>query len=191
MPLKTPSETPPIDSTYCSSVRLIRNVSAVATIVGTVVLLNIIGLMVLVGEYSSYWFSRWYVVAGHVIFVLLWLGVIFGFVRPLASFRTHIGNPFSLSITTSISVLLGLLLLSWTLLNVVMSLERSCLGGFCTSRVGYAIWGTLFSVLSVVLEILVSVSIRRRYNTTRDVNSWRTCKSTKGNHSNREEALKL
>ncbi|OAQ29256.1 hypothetical protein K457DRAFT_125987 [Linnemannia elongata AG-77] len=92
MPLKTPSETPPIDSTYCSSVRLIRNVSAVATIVGTVVLLNIIGLMVLVGEYSSYWF--------------------------------------------------------------MMSLERSCLGGFCTSRVGYAIWGTLFSVLSVVLEIL-------------------------------------
>ncbi|KAH7046438.1 hypothetical protein BKA57DRAFT_494182 [Linnemannia elongata] len=58
MALKTPSGTPPIDSTYCSSVRLIRNVSAVATIVGTVVLLNIIGLMVLVDEYSSYWFSR-------------------------------------------------------------------------------------------------------------------------------------
>ncbi|KAF9899708.1 hypothetical protein EC991_008435 [Linnemannia zychae] len=149
-------------NTCCSSIRLIRNINAFGAIVGVVIVLNIIALFIpfssSAGEGRVY-ISTSLAIAAHVLTFLFWLGFIVGASRAVTSFRAQLKLAY-------LDALLAVLLLVWNVFNASESLDNYCRGGFCTFWVGYAFWGTLFSITALTVDVLTIIFCKRQLRTT-------------------------
>ncbi|KAK3811553.1 MAG: hypothetical protein J3R72DRAFT_498818 [Linnemannia gamsii] len=152
------SATPPLSSTYCTSVRMIRNTRIIALVIGTFYMAFIV-ITALVLDTGT---DRWWMILSHILSLLLWLLIITSIFRPTVTRPAQDLHPtlrLVLSLIPALAVLVynGLFLISGDK-DIALFMCR--------------LLGILFSLL-MAFEVVVAVLFdRRRYNTARKVDVW-------------------
>ncbi|KAK3808112.1 MAG: hypothetical protein JOS17DRAFT_766203 [Linnemannia elongata] len=172
-----------ISSTYCSSVRLIRNVRAITVFIGFIYLIFSIAYLSVDNEDSwrsdRFFYrppsSKWSLLPAHIYSFLLWLFLIIFTIRPSVTRPAQNLYPVLRVILTLIPAL-GLV--SWRVLDTIYAFGNNCgvnLRVFynqCTLRLAPAAWGIVFGLLVVIEASLTFVFDRRRYNTAKTDDIW-------------------
>ncbi|KAK3808113.1 MAG: hypothetical protein JOS17DRAFT_766204 [Linnemannia elongata] len=155
----------PLASTYCSTVRLLRNLRIVASVAGTLLAGFVVALLFINLDSSLYLYE----ITAHIITLFLWLLIVISTVRPTVTRPALDLHPVLRFVLTLFS---ALALLSWTVICAMGAFSGDTYRGgeeITFVGVGYSFEGVFFSILMALEAIWTFKFDRRRYNTARKV----------------------
>ncbi|KAG0368677.1 hypothetical protein BGX24_002735 [Mortierella sp. AD032] len=152
------SATPPLSSTYCASVRMIRNTRIIALVIGTFYM----SVIVYTAFVLNIGTDRWWMILAHILSLLLWLLIIVSISHPTITRPAQDLHP-TLRLVPSLILALAVLVYK----GLVLQFDDKD-----NAMVVCRILGTFFSLLMTFEIVTTFIFDRRRFNTARKVDVW-------------------